>query len=205
MDEKEIRSFLIAQPKPAKILVRTADDEVHEIAKPDGKGNTWSHVSRSVVALEHVYIELQDADGRLLRATKTSGEKSDAPVTTLTAVHSDPETARLTHFANLLADAYKFSTGLAFAKMVEVAQMTSERMQSVETRLERTEANYRREMKERLDEQFDRAEELADEAEAKANAATGDPTTALLQQFAGGLVAGGSGAPPPNGVAKGKA
>lgn len=206
MDEKEIRSFLVANPRGAKILVRTDDDEVHEIAAPNGRGITWAHTARSICALAHVYIELQDADGKLLRATRTTAEKPDAPVQTLTAVHSDPETARLTHFANLLSEAYKFSTGLAFTKMVELTQMSSERMMSLETRLERTEANYRREMKERLDEAFERAEDLAEEAEEKVKESAGDPAVALMQQFAGGLAAGKA-PTAPNGVngAKGKA
>ena len=204
MDEKEIRSFLVAQPRGARILVRTEDDEVHDIAAPNGKGVTWAHVARSIDALHHVYIELQDGDGKLLRATRTTGDKADAPaVQTLTAVHSDPETARITHFANLLADAYKFSTTVAFTKMVELSQMASERLIALETRLERTEANYRREMNTRLSEAFERAEDLAEEAEERATATAGDPATVLLQQFAAGAAAGGNSAPP-NGV-KGKA
>lgn len=187
MDEKEIRSFLVANPRGAKILVRTSDDEVREFSSPNGRGVTWAHVARSIDALEHVYLELQDEEGKVLRATKTTGDKADAVKSAPAAViHSDPETARLAAFAAHLADAYKFSSGLAFTKIVELAQMQNERMQAIETRLERTEANYRREMKERLDEAFERAEELADEAEEKAKQPTGDPLTEFAQQFVAG-------------------
>ena len=206
MDEKEIRSFLVAQPRGAKIIVRTQDDENHEIAAPNGKGLSWAHVARSIDALEHVYIELQDADGRLLRATKTTGAKAEPlPATLTTPLHSDPETARLTHFANLLSDAYKFSTGLAFQKMVELSQMSVERMMAIEQRLERTEANYRREMQERLNEAFERADDMATEAEERATASANDPTAALLQSFTGGMNAGGGHPPPTPTNGKGKA
>jgi hypothetical protein len=195
VDEKEIRSFLVATPRGSKILVRTDDDEVHEVASPNGKGITWAHVARSIDSLKHVYIELQDSEGRMIRATRTTGDRAEAATTAPTVVmHADPETARLTHFANLLSDAWKFSTGLAFTKMVERAAMQNERMQAVETRLERTESNYRREMKERLDEAFDRAEEIATDAEEQAKQGT---PPGLLEQFALGMANGRSAAQPP--------
>jgi hypothetical protein len=189
VDEKEIRSFLVAHPRGAKILVRDENDELHEIASPNGKGITWAHIARSIDALKHVYIELQDSEGKLVRATRTTGgEKEKAEAQALMAVpsHADPETARLTHFANLLSDAYKFSTGLAFEKMVALSQMSVDRMMAIETRLERTEANYRREMKERLDDAFERAEEMAAEAEQQAQ----QQNPGLLEQFALGMANG---------------
>lgn len=207
MDEKEIRSFLVQSPRGAKILVRTEDEEVHEVAPPSGRGGaTWAHIARSIDAMAHTHIEIQDESGRLIRATRTAAEKAEPTgQSTLSGgavMHSDPETARLQHFANLLSRAYEFSTGLAFNKMVELAQMQNERMQAVETRLERTEANYRREMKERIDDAFDRAEEMAHEAEEQAK----QQSPGLLEQFALGMANGQRDAqqPPPqtNGAKK---
>lgn len=205
MDEKEIRSFLVMQPRGAKVLVRDEDDEVHDIAAPVGKGGSWAQVARSIDAMKPALIEIHDADGKLLRATRCN-DKQPTPSAEagLPVLHTDPETARLTHFANLLYRATEFSTTLAFTKMVELFTLSSERSAAIEARLERTEANYRREMQARLDEAFERADELAKEAEQAAQGPPGDPIT----EFAKGFLQARAGAPPPapNGAQqKGKA
>jgi hypothetical protein len=194
MDEKEIRSFLVKQPRGTKILVRTVDDEVHELSSPDGKGTTWAHVAASVVALVPALIEIHDAENKLVRATRCTDVVTPSAEAGLPVLHTDPETARLTHFANLLYRATEFSTTLAFTKMVEMFGMVNDRSMALEQRLERTEANYRREMQTRLDEAFERAEDLAEQAETLVKeGAPGDPLT----EFAKGFLQARAGAPPP--------
>lgn len=198
MDEKEIRSFLVMQPRGAKVLVRTEDDEVQEIASPGiQKGRSWAQIAMTILTLNPATLEVYDADGKLLRAVKCNEARAATPSAEarLPVLHTDPETARLTHFANLLYRATEFSTTLAFTKMVEMFAMVNERSAALETRLERTEANYRREMQSRLDEAFDRADELTKEAETiAASGAAGDPLT----EFAKGFLQARGGEPPPS-------
>lgn len=185
VDEKELRSFLVKMPRPAKVVVKTEDDDVHELQPPTGKGSSWANVAHSIAALDPSIVECHDAEGKLLRATRCQEAKLVTQnAATLPIIHSDPETARLTHFANLLHRAYEFSTEVAFTRMTELYGMNNERMMALEARLERTEANYRREMKERLDEAFDHADELVEAAEKQAaQGAPSDPLTQFAQAF----------------------
>lgn len=202
VDEKELRSFLVKMPRPAKVLVKTEDDDVHELLPPTGKGSSWANVAHSIAALDPTIVECHDAEGKLLRATRCEESKlATTEAATLPVMHSDPETARITHFANLLHRAYQFSTEVAFNKMTELYGMNNDRMMALETRLERSEANYRREMQTRLDEAFDRADALAEEAERQAKeGAPGDPLTMFAQQFIAAQQESQQPPPKPNGA-----
>ena len=205
MDEKTLRNFLVQQPRGTRILVRTEDEDVHDIAPPNGRGTTWASVTRSIQALSWVLVELHDSDGKLIRATRASGDgPTDAPLASanLPVLHTDPETARLTHFANLLFRATEFSTTLAFTKMVELFQLQADRAIALESRLERAEASYRRTMNDRIEEAFEQAQEIRQEAEA----GNQDAALQLLHGFLGGMRSGGrppsgsNGPKTPNGV-----
>jgi hypothetical protein len=197
VEEKTLRTFLMKQPRPARIVVRTEDDDVQEVTPPSGKGGvTWANIASTILALRPSQVECYDVDGHVLRATRGDGDdekpKPGEP-TLLATLHSDPETARMTHFANLIFRATEFSTTLAFTKMVELFQIQADRAIALETRLERAEASYRRAMQERVDDAFDAAEE---KAQAASEAAT-DPVSELVRGFVGGATAGK--AAPPNG------
>lgn len=200
MDEKELRSFLVQTPRPVKILVRSEGDDVNEVAPPaKGKGgSSWTYVARSILALEPVSVEVFDERGALIRATRlTETTPTPSAEAGLPVLHNDPETARLTHFANLLYRATEFSTNLAFGKMVELFQLTIERSIALEARLERAETAYRREMQDRINDMFDQAQAAKEEAEASQN----DPVSQLAQAFMGG--AQSAAAEVPNGKARG--
>lgn len=192
IDEKELRSTLVKQPQPARILVRTADGEDHEVANAGKGGRTWAAVARTIMALEPELVQLFDDQGTLLRAVHKDQANVDTPPAAAGAtysaspLHADPETARLVHFANLLADAWRFSTGIAFQKIVELQQQQTDRAIALEQRMERAEAVNRREMKERM-------EDLYDEAEAMREAAQrGDAAGArsIFESFLEGMMGG---------------
>ena len=120
-------------------------------------------VAETVAALAPRLIEALGPEDRLLRALRVGGEESDpsnAP-TMPTVLANDPHAALLSHFGSLLHRAYEHSTELAFSKLVEIFQLQAERSEAIEKRLERAEANVRREQAERLDDMWDRAEEVA--------------------------------------------
>jgi hypothetical protein len=191
MDEKALRSELVKQPQPARILVRTEDGDEKEVACAGKSGRTWVAVARTIMALGPELVQLFDEQGTLLRAVNADQSTVEVPATAAAAgystpLHSDPETARLVHFANLLSDAWRFSTGLAFQKIVELQQQQNDRAIMLEQRLERAEANYRREMKERIDDAFDEAEAMR-EAAARGDAAG---ARSIFESFLEGMMGG---------------
>jgi hypothetical protein len=197
-DVNALRSFLVASPKPAKILVTCGDGEAKEILPPKGVGGiTWAGVARSIETLDPAKVELFDADDKLLRAQRFDAALPDAETTLPEVLKRDAESARLVVFAQLIATAYKHSTETAFTKMVDIFERLDARQARVENRLEHAEAQYRRIMQDRVDEAFEEAEEAAKAAEEQQQQAQGDPAKVFLAAMAQGAQA--RPAPPPNG------
>ena len=151
-----IRKFLLRQPRAAviRLTVRGVPQEI----KPT-RGQNLSKVADTVYAVQPEVIELFDDDGKLLRAIRPDIEHEQSseqpkPPQQLT---NDPETARFTHVAALLAKAYEHATDVAFGKLVELVERIDARTDSLEQRLERTESLYRRTLHEQLRDMQDEA------------------------------------------------
>jgi len=182
MNVSRIRGFLLKQPKPAELRL-TIDGE-HESVKP---GKSWAKTAETVVALAPDLIECLDASGGIIRAMRTDtaeARRSDAAEPPA-VIADDPQAALLTHFANLLHRAYEHSTETAFAKMVELVEKMGDRSDSIEARLERSEAHNRRLQSEQIEDAYAHAAELASQAAAQ-NGEGGD----LLQNLAGAFLSG---------------
>lgn len=193
MNEKALRTFLVGQPRPAKILVRVDGDQTHELA-PAGPGRTWASIAQTIDSLDPEAVELYDDTGRLVRATKFEETREKAFAGDgLGVPGADSETARLTHFANLLYRATEFSTTLAFTKMVELFERVNDRSAAIEERLERAERAYHRALNEQIQRAFDDA--------ASSAATTVDPEAPLGDQMVAsllqGAMMGSAGVPPP--------
>lgn len=161
MNTGRIRGFLLQLPKPSMVRI-TGEGEPQEL-KP---GKSYAKLAETIAALEPELIECIDADGKVLRACRTTGEegrRSDAaPIPE--ALAADPTALMLTHFANLLHRAYEHSTEIAFVRLVELTERMNDRAESIEQRLERTEAANRRLLQDQVDAAFERAEEAAEKA-----------------------------------------
>jgi hypothetical protein len=196
MNPGRIRGFLIALPKPTRILVRTSEGEDQEI-KP---GRSWAKVAETIAALDPIKLELYDADDKLLRAQRyddADSRRSDAAEVP-DSLRGDPHAAMLTHFANLLHRAYEHSTEVAFVRLVEITDRMNERSDAIERRLERTEAQNRRLFEQQLEDAIERAHETADVKEG------GGFADQMLSSFLGGRGMAAQPMPPPkpNGTAK---
>jgi hypothetical protein len=181
-----IRGFLLQQPKPAAVNVTAGDGE----PQPLKLGRSYAKIAETIEALGVDLLECYDDKGVLLRAMRVKHDapaaaRSDAPAIPA-GIESDPNALMLTHFANLLHRAYQHSTEVAFSKMVEFVGMMGQRSESIEQRLERSEARERRLHQEQVDDAFERAEEEAERKAAEATANSGD----LLQQLAGAFMSG---------------
>ncbi len=181
MNAGKIRGFLLRNPKPAAVRLTVGDGEP-QVIKP---GRSFSKTAETIEAIGPELIECLDKDGQLLRAMRDDAEaqRSDAaPIPE--ALTKDPETARLTHFADLLHRAYMFSTEIAFNKLSDVLERVNDRSDSIEQRLERVEARNRQLLQEQVDSALDRADELVEKA---AEESTGGD---LLQNMASSFLAG---------------
>lgn len=201
-DVNAIRSFLVQTPKPEKILVQCGNGEEKEMTAPKGLGGvTWAALARSIETLDPVKVELFDVNDKLLRASRFDSLPSKVAEEMPAILARDAESARVALFAKHIADAYKFSVETAFTKLVEMFERLDRRQELIESRLERSETAYRRIMQERIDDALAEAEEVAKAAEAE----KGDPASALMQTFLGGVAQGsgqGTSDPPVNGKGK---
>lgn len=159
MNAWNLRSWLLQQPKPAKIRLTDGEAEVKEL---DCRKRAMIRIADSIAAINPELIEALSESGELLRALRPNQESdpSTAPVVP-PVLSADPQTALLSHFANLIHRAYEHSTEVAFVKMIELVERLDQRSDAIERRLERTESAYRREQSERIDDLYERAEEVA--------------------------------------------
>lgn len=159
MNSTKIRGFLIQKPKPHMVRV-TVDDEQQEVQL----GRSFAKTAETIAALGPDRVECFNSTGVLLRAMSADSEdarRSDA-ADIPEGLKGDREALMLTHFGNLLHRAYQFSAEIAFTKMVEVFDINNQRAESIEARLERTEAYNRRLINDQIDTEFERAEEIAE-------------------------------------------
>lgn len=203
MNAWDIRKFLLAQPRADTIRLTSGEGDVSEMKA--GKGRSWSKLGQSIHALRPDLIELLDSSGTVIRAIRYDEEeqtRSAAPAIPA-VLSSDPETARLTHFADLIHRAYEHSTEIAFARMIDLVERLDDRSTAIEQRLERTEAMHRRTMQDLIDAEYERIEEREARAE---EAAASQPSfqDQLMSQFVGGKLTRQAPEPRPPAKANGK-
>jgi hypothetical protein len=156
---------------------------------------SWSVIAESVSALDPDVVEALDSSGAILRVL--SGEQLERPEPTApppppppAKVQSqDPETRRLEVVCGLVAEAYRHSTEVAFARMVDLFEAVNQRQASQEKSLENMHKLLRRALQDQLE----------DAAEMQANAKPEDFVGDLAKSFLGGMAGGEH---PTNGKAK---
>lgn len=198
MNERELRSFLIVGEKPARVVVTT--DEGRQEVGVARNGVSWAQIAKTILSLSPSLVECFNDKDQLLRAHRFEEQVKgpEGAFATPALIAGDPETMRLTHFANLLAQAYQFSIGKAFDKFVELADKQDARLATIEARLERTDAENRRLLRDMIRSELEEVEALREEAEQAAAAATSPENiaSAFLTNMAVGA-AQKNGAPKP--------
>jgi hypothetical protein len=179
-----IRNFLIRNPKP-KVVRLTTGSKVEEIRPSHSR--SFRKMGETIAAVMPDLIEVLDEQGILLRAVRPQIEPditSDQPEVP-DLLRNDPETARLTHFANLLAKAYEHTTNVAFTKLLELVERMDQRTDNIEARLERTEVAHRKVLNQQLRDAFAEADAISGDDEGgefirtflQAAAQAGQPAT----------------------------
>lgn len=194
IDVATLRSWLARKPRPETLRLTFSDGAQEHLPRED---QNWQIIAESIVALEPVLIEALDTTKRVIRAVKSEDldgarkSRDNSRVQPPSPLHSDPETARLCYFADLIHRAYQHSTDVAFDKvtgaydtafnrMIDLVEKIGERSDAIERRLERAESAYRREVNERLQEALERATEDGD----------GGGLVGMLKNFLGGIEMG---------------
>lgn len=183
---RDIRSWLMSQPRPTTIRLMLADGKVEELACA---GQPWARLGESCAAMDPVTIWKIDAGGKVLGCSKTAdlvGSEDDevaaagadaiAPPARMERDESRAMLAVLDKFGQLLAAAYQHATTTAFDQMVRVAELHSNATVSMQRELVNARIEVRRLERDMLQEAIDKAEEAGD----------GD----MMRQFVGAYFSG---------------
>lgn len=198
-DVAGLRSWCMKRPRPDGVRLSFSDGTDKYL--PRTNEQSWQEIAETIAALEPTLIECVKTDGTVIRATKSDEmgkedrARDNGRVPLPTALHSDPETARLCYTADLLHRAYQHATDVAFdkvtaaydtgfARLIDLVEKIGERSDAIERRLERAETAYRREVNERLEEALAAAQEQGQGGVAD-----------FLQNFMGGIAMGNAAAP----------
>jgi hypothetical protein len=215
---RQVRAWLLQQPKPAMVRITDANDGQQEIETPPGQ-TSWARVGESIEALEPVLVEALNDKGKLIRALRVNPEDDEqepppsarptyaspppthVPYVVPGAAGADPETARLVAFAGLISEAYRHSTETAFARMSEMNATAFARMVDLFERVnERAATSERVSLEtmqalrdayvENINTRSEAAEEVIAAREAVAAAAGSNPSGDLLTDIVGAFAGG---------------
>ena len=182
---RELKSWLMKQPRPEFVRVTSVNGETRDVEI--GSKPRFIDIGATIDALEPAVVEAFKGDN-VVRAKRfsdapakvTAAVEEDEEVSTPSALASDPETARLHHFADLLYRASRDSRDA----MVALCNVLSEMASSERARADENRARFEEERAAMLEE---REREL-EEARRVANEG-GDPET-ILSTFANNFAAG---------------
>jgi hypothetical protein len=201
MNADQIKHWLMQTPRPA--FVRVTDDQggVNEVVCGQ---STWVKCAETIASMRPDLLQALTAEKQVVRALRPADYAEDwapedepaparraPPAPTIPLANLDPESARFALFAQLLAEAYRHSSDVAFGRLSDMVEAMNRRAENVERTRE---AMYRAHVKQ--------LEEALRQAGAEPPEA---PNGELLQNMLGGLLQGAlmakAGAPVPNGKA----
>lgn len=189
LNPDDLRRWCMEQPRPHLVRVHAQDGAVHEVLC----AGPWTKVGETLAALQPDQLQAVSADGKVLRAIRPGDESADwsepvdrARVPTLEAVPitaADPETQRFALVAQLLANAYRHSTDIAFSQLVALVDAQNARAGAVERAQEQLHKAHIRQLEDQL------------RAAGQEPADGGDLMAQMLGTFIGGM--GGARPPEP--------
>lgn len=192
-----IRYWLVRRPQPDVVKIYGADSHVSELKRSNGQ--SWSDMARSIEALEPERLEVFDAVGNLIRATRCDDDESDVDTTaqTVEAVEARAKAAiagsaerTLSEFARHLAEAYRFSCETAFNALVDIANSRAAEVVALQRAVENQNRTIIAMQEQRLDERL---------AEVETKAAEADPLESMINSFQRGRAEGAAAKRPTNG------
>jgi hypothetical protein len=187
MTAEQLRSWLLQAPKPDALRVTCADEQIHDLQV--AKNVSWRQLAETVAALRPELIEALGEKGVILRAVRPSEQPDDSASSSKARAAApmptgpqDPETARFFVVANIVAEAYRHATDVAFERLVSLFEAVNRRSEALEHSLESTHKMLKRALEDQVE-----AERDAAAAQASADA---DPLNAVVGAFAQSVAAG---------------
>lgn len=182
----ELRNFLMRHPRPIAVRVERQDGGEPRTVQVDPRV-PWVQLASYIAELGPTFVECLDAEGKVLRGcdfddvttaqTDTDRPPASTPVAAALKIPSDPQSAQLVLFAQLLADAYRHTTDVAFDRMIDLFEAVNRRGENTEKSLDQAHKLLTRLA-------ADRAEQYAGSADGSA---PGELTMGdMMQAFMGG-------------------
>jgi len=185
-----LRNWIMKHPRPAAIRI-SRDGQSQLISIPVKV--IWAEIAETVEALDPDLIELLAADGSILRVDKAlpADPRPPAPVELNSfarrppkpvegAARNDQAIEHMTAVSEIIAAAYKHSTEVAFARMVDLFEAVNRRSEALERSLDLTHSLLRKSYEDQL-------ETAIEAASAQVPPAT-DPMAQMAQAFLGGAM-----------------
>ena len=185
IDIEKLRYWLVRNPK-GSLIKAYANGECTVIQKHANQ--TWGDVARTVESIEADRIEVFDDAEKLIRACRldemeelqtATDDHGNVVAIPKTKGMSDPETERLKIVATLIADAYKFATGVAWEKMLGLFDAIARKSESTERTLDKAQALITKQSLENLALKMQENEEGSEDLLAQ-----------MIQQFMAGKTQG---------------
>lgn len=174
MDPAKLQYWLRRKPLPTLIKIFEGD-KVRDFVKDESQN--WGDAARSIMAVAPDKIEVYDEKGNMVRAVRfdDEGEEEEEKARSRAPTY-DAETERLKVVAGLIADAYKFATGVAFDKMINLFDGVARQTEAQAKALNETNRLLGKAYQEQVEMALEQAEQAGD----------GDP----LNQMVGALLTG---------------
>jgi hypothetical protein len=142
----ELRNFLMRHPRPIAIRVERQDGGEPRTVQVDPRV-PWVQLAGYIAELGPTFVECLDAEGKVLRGAdfddldhggpgETERPPASTPVAAQLKVPADPQSAQLVLFAQLLADAYRHTTDVAFDRMIDLFEAVNRRGENTEKSLD---------------------------------------------------------------------
>lgn len=197
LDVGKVRGFILQIPKPITVRISSTDGATDELKV--GR-QSFMRMAETICAVDPELVECLDKEGALIRAMRPEELVVVEPPRDTELpdeLKGDKVSAQLNHFANLLSQAYRHSTDVAFNKLVDLVERGEARYDAMERRLDRAENETREALRDQIDAEMKRVEESA---LGKDGAPNEGQALEMLQAMMGGISQGKT-VTPPNGKA----
>lgn len=170
MDPAKLQYWLRRKPLPAIVKIYEGD-KCRDFVKDESQN--WGDAARSIMAVAPDKIEVYDEKGNMARAVRfdDDGEgEEDEKATRTKAPTYDAETERLRVVSTLIAEAYKFATGVAFEKMIALFDGVARQTEAQARALNETNRLLGKAYQEQVEMALEQAEQTSE----------GDPVTQMV-------------------------
>jgi hypothetical protein len=146
-----LRQWLLRNPRPNFVRVFSEQFDTPSDIEISGPRPRWADIAADLATMEPTMVQAMDSKGNILRVERVLDDgTAQAPAVEPTAeiqipqvLSNDPETIRLTHFANLIARCYESAYSGSAKLQSETQSFLLNWASRMEERLDRAEEKRR--------------------------------------------------------------